>query len=362
MEFIWAVGEESSDPLVPFEGKRVRIDQMETTGHLGRLESDFADIAELGVRYIRYGINWRRTEPEQGRFEWSLWDRAVSAAERLQLELIVDLLHFGVPDWLSGVGDPRLPQAFLRYSEAFLSRYPQPRWFTPVNEPYIAALMSCKLGFWNEAERSEVAFITALARLLLADGIVGAAIRADRPARFLHAESFGPPDLDERRAARRLLSSDLRYGVEPLEVVGASLDLLDDRLRADVAEVATTEGVVAGHDFYPASGAAAGDYPELARWFHDRYQVPFMVAETSNLGLDPSEGPSWLEDLFDGVSGLREEGRPCIGICWYSRGDQHDWHTGLIRPLGEVTPVGLFDIERKERPAAAALRKLVRGP
>ena len=358
-EFIWAVGEESSDPVVPFAGRRVRVDQMESTGHLARLEDDLADIARLGVSHVRYGINWRRVEPEPGRHDWELWDRAVAACERLGLGMIVDLLHFGVPDWLSGVGDPRLPEAFLSYTEAFLGRYPGPRWFTPVNEPFVTALMSAKLGLWNETERSEASFMNALAGLLLADGLASSAIRADREARFLHAEGFGPPDRHERRTARRLLSFDLRYGIEPSEAIAPSLDLLDDRLRARLGDVASTDGVVAGHDFYPSSGASAPDYVDLARAFHDRYRVPFMVAETSNLGLDPSEGPGWLEGLFFAVCRLRQEGRPCLGICWYSRGDQHDWHTALTRPVGEVTPVGLFDLTRKPRPAAATLRQLI---
>jgi hypothetical protein len=32
--------------------------------------------------------------------------------------------------------------------------------------------------------------------------------------------------------------------------------------------------------------------------------------------------------------------------------------TPLTRPVLEVTPVGLFDIERRPRPAAAAFRRL----
>jgi hypothetical protein len=355
-EFVWAVGEESSDPLVPFDGRQVRVDQMQSTGHLDRLEDDLADVADLGVRHLRYGINWRRAEPERGHYDWALWDRASEACERLGLEMIVDLLHFGVPEWLSGLG------AFLGYVEAFLARYGQHRWFTPVNEPFVAALMSGRLGLWNEAERSDAAFITALGRLLLADGLAAAAIRADRAALFVQAEAFGPSDPDERQTATRQLSFDLRYGVAPPEVVASDLELLGDDLRARLADVVSTEGVVAGHDFYPASGASASDYVELARRFHDRYGVPFMVAETSNLGLDPAQGPPWLEGLFDAVCQLRREGRPCQGICWYSRGDQHDWHTALTRPIGEVTPVGLFDMARRPRPAAAALRQLVRSP
>lgn len=372
--FYWMVGEESSDPLVAFEGRRVRVDQMESTGHLDHMDEDLADIRSVGAGYVRYGINWRRVQPDgPDGFAWGLWDRALEACERHGLEMVVDLLHFGTPDWLAGVGDPRLPDAFLRYTEAFLRRYRRPAWFTPVNEPFITAHFSAGIGIWNEALRDEQAFLRALAQLCLADLSASAAIRADRRATFLHSEAFGhdlPADGSDaagRRAARanafRLLSFDLRYGQAPDPSISGALDRLDDGLRARVDGLAFRDGVIAGHDYYPVSVPADGrSYASLARDFHRRYRVPFMVAETSNLGLDPAEGPTWLTGLHAEGEGLRAEGYPFSGICWYSRGDQHDWHTTLTRPVGEVTPVGLFDLNRRPRPAAQTFRRLATGP
>jgi len=166
--------------------------------------------------------------------------------------------------------------------------------------------------------------------------------------------------LRARRAnAFRLLSSDIRYGVVPDGSIQDAVDKLDARLWSQLQDLAVREGVIAGHDYYPVSVPADGrSYGSLAREFHRRYGVPFMVAETSNLGLDPSEGPRWLEALHAEGDALRRDGYPFVGICWYSRGDQHDWHTTLTRPVGEITPVGLFDIDRRERPAAATFRRL----
>jgi hypothetical protein len=46
------------------------------------------------------------------------------------------------------------------------------------------------------------------------------------------------------------------------------------------------------------------------------------------------------------------------GLCWYSRGDQFDWQTGLVHPVGAVTEVGLFDAARRARPVAAEFARL----
>ena len=37
-----------------------------------------------------------------------------------------------------------------------------------------------------------------------------------------------------------------------------------------------------------------------------------------------------------------------------SRGDQVDWESMLTVPVGAVTEVGLFDMDRRARPVAAA--------
>jgi len=278
--YYWMVGEESSDPLVPFEGRRVRVDQMETTGHFRRMEEDFRDIRSVGATFVRYGINWRRVQPDGPQtFVWDLWDRAFQACDGAGLEMVVDLLHFGTPDWLGGVTDPALPDAFLKYTEAFLRRYRQPSWFTPVNEPYITAHFSTQLGIWNEAVRDEDIFVRALAQLCLADLSASAAIRADRKAVFLHSEALGldlaenETDAARLAAARanafRLLSFDIRYAVVPDASIHDALDKIAAPLWSRLQALAFRKGVIAGHDYYPVSEPADGtSYASLARAFH----------------------------------------------------------------------------------------------
>jgi hypothetical protein len=129
---------------------------------------------------------------------------------------------------------------------------------------------------------------------------------------------------------------------------------------------------VAGHDLYPVSVAAHGTraerpitiddrvaaYEATATAWHERYRTAFWVAETSNLGLPVDQGPAWLAALVAGLDRLAERGLPVRGVCWYSRGDQFDWDTALTRPVGAVTEVGLFDVDRRPRPVSAAYAQL----
>lgn len=381
-DLLVAVGEEGSDPIVTHDGGDVRVDEFARSGHLDRMEQDLADVAGLGVRAVRHGMPWRRTEPEPGRYDWSLWDRMLTACAAVGLEPIVDLLHFGLPDHHPGFCDPGFVDGFVRYVDAFLARYPEVSWFTPVNEPGVHALMSARLGIWNDRRADDTAYATALANVVEANLGAIARVRADRDGWWIGSEGFpchlaaGEVQAAAAEAAREddWLVWDLHLGREPQGAGAALAERMDPRQLARIEALAVRDGhhVVAGHDVYPAAlrrhGAfdpdlpdpvtVAAAYADEARRWYARYGLPHWVAETSNLGYPPEVQVAWLDAIVGVVDGLRRDGLPHHGICWYSRGDQFDWHTALTVPIGEITPVGLFTQAREARASAAAFARL----
>ncbi len=372
-DFAWAVGEEGSDPIVLRDGAEFRHDQFAASGHYDRMEQDVADVAALGVAVFRYGMPWRLAEPAPGVYDWTLWDRALAACEAAGVEPIVDLCHFGLPDHSPGFCDPVWVDGFCRYVDAFLDRYSGPRWFTPVNEPAGTAAGSGLLGAWNDRRSSQSDYGLALTNVVRANLEALARIRADRDGCWIGAEVFGVPiaatDDDEARVERHRerewLVWDLHFGHEPPLSACRVLETVPDSTMARIAELATTDHVVAGHDFYPVSVSVVGGgrpplsvdelldayVAEARRWFA-RYGVPFWVAETSNLSLPVSDQPGWLDGFASRLATMRSEGLPVHGLCWYSRGDQYDWQTMLLEPTGAVTTVGLFGADRRARPVA----------
>ena len=361
----------------------VRVDELGASGHLDRLDGDLADVASLGVDVWRYGMPWRLTEREPGDYDWTLWDRALAACERHGLTPVVDLCHFGLPDHYQGFCDPAWVEGFARYVDAFLARYAEPAFFTPVNEPYISALMSAMLGAWNDRRSSPADFGVALSHTILANLEAMVRVRADRDGWLVGAEGFTIPlafdaDDDDERAAEvarmrayASLGWDLQFGVEPMAEAGAALDGIDDGVRSRIAALATTDNTIAGHDFYPTSIVVVGGsaealsiemrvstYRAAATAWHRRYGIDFWVAETSNLGLPVDQQQPWLGALHSTLLAMRADGLPVRGVCWYSRGDQYDWDSGLTRPVGRLTEVGLFDAARRPRPVADAFRRL----
>lgn len=383
-DFVWSIGEEGSDPIVMRQGERYRQDQFAASGHDRHLEEDLAAIADLGVEIVRYGTPWRFAEPEPGVYDWSGWDRALDACEAAGLEPIVEFLHFGLPDHAGGFIDRGWVDRFSEYVAAFLDRYPSPRWFTPVNEPGITARLSARFGVWNDMVATAEGHAQALANVVQANLEAVELIRADRGGWWIGSEGFDIPvathDSAEARAraehqrALGWLVWDLHFGIEP--GVPDYFDLVEPAQLDRIRSLAPTDRLVAGLDIYPISIVpAGGERPdwsrtelinlataEIERW-HDRYDHPFWIAETSNLTLPVDQQIPWLDEFAQALGRLRSQGRPARGLCWYSRGDQFDWQTALIEPTGAVTEVGLFDAQRRARPVAARFRELAQaGP
>ncbi len=378
--FAWGSGEECSAPTVLHEGRVVRVDEMESTGHYRNLDLDLSLAAGLGVDVWRYGIPWHRVEKAPGEYDWELWDRALARCEVEGLVPVVDLCHFGLPDHYGGFSEPGWVDGLIRYAEAFLARYPEPTLFTPVNEPLATAGVSCLYGHWNDRVSDVDAYGRALAHCIRADLEVAAMVRSDRDGWNISAEVFlVPVVLDETaRAAAEKLSArvrapwDLRFGREVDPLVAHEFRSVPEAEMTRIAELAGTGNFIAGHDFYPTSALPMGRengiqldiedrldaYVGAALDFHDRYGVDFWVSETSCLGLGPERAEEWLGGMATRLRAMAAEGVGVRGLCWYSRGDQHDWDTMLVPPIHQVTEVGLFDLERHERPVAGLFRQL----
>src|SRR3954447_25709876 len=96
--FLFATGIENSIPTMGHGS--VRVDEMEKCGHYAHWRTDFGLVAQLGIRFLRYGPPLHKTMLGPGRHDWEFADDAFRELRRLDLIPIVDLCHFGVPDWI----------------------------------------------------------------------------------------------------------------------------------------------------------------------------------------------------------------------------------------------------------------------
>lgn len=378
---MFATGIENSYPTIKLpNGKTKRVDEMAKTGHYAHWETDFGLLKELGIEFLRYGPPYFSTHTAPGQFDWAFTDAAFNKLRQLGITPIVDLCHFGVPDWLGNFQNPEFPFFFAEYARAFAVRFPYLQLYTPINEIFIAAMFSGQYGWWNECLQSDYAFVTALKHLCKANVLAMHAILQVRPdATFIQSESseyFHANDPKALPLARflnqkRFLSLDLTYGY-PLGVTMYEFLLQNGMSKKEYnwfIENQVKAHCIMGNDYYvtnehlvhpdgstQASGEIFGYYV-ITEQYYRRYKLPIMHTET-NIRMPACK--EWLIKQWANAHRLKHDGVPIVGFTWYSLLHQVDWDSALRNDAGIVNELGLYDLDRKIMPVGEAYRDLIR--
>ena len=379
-KFMFATGIENSYPKIQLpDGTIKRIDEMEKTFHYQHWEKDFQLVKDTGIEYLRYGPPYYSTHLGPGLYDWSFTDLTFGRLLELDITPIVDLCHFGVPDWIGDFQNPAFPELFAEYAGAFAMRFPYLKLYTPVNEIFITAMFSAQYGWWNERLSSDRTFVTALKHLCKANVLAMKAILKVQPAAsFIQSESseyFHAMEPDAAPLARflnqkRFLSLDLTYGY-PINVTMYQY-LLANGMTEQEYNWFTNNQVKAhcimGNDYYvtnehlvfpdgrtQASGEIFGYYVITSQYFR-RYKLPIMHTET-NIRMPACK--EWLLKQWANVHRLKQDGVPVLGFTWYSLLHQVDWDSALREDAGRINELGLYDLDRKIMPVGEAYKLLI---
>ncbi|GAB2461699.1 hypothetical protein GCM10011375_13030 [Hymenobacter qilianensis] len=376
--FMFATGIECSYPTI--DNGRTRRDLLAECGHYDNWQKDLQLVKDLGLKVLRYGLPYYSMHKGPGRYDWEFADQVMAEMQRLGITPILDLLHFGVPDWLGNFQNPELPVHFAAFAGAVAKRYPWVRYYTPINEIFVTARMSAKDGAWNEQLRTDKGFVTAMKHLVAASIMANQKIAEQRPdciivqsesAEYIHELRASPCSQIKLDNKLRFLALDLLYAHHPdADVLTYLLDNGLTRKEYDWFMAGEPPGYqIMGNDYYGRnekiilpSGEICTSVDVLGWYnitleYYSRYRKPVMHTETNVF--EAKDAPTWLWKQWVNILRMREEGVPVLGFTWYSLIDQVDWDIGLTRKVGTVNACGLYDLDRNPRPVAAAYRQLL---
>lgn len=380
--FLFATGIENSVPTI--DNGRVRVDEMEKCGHYKHWKKDFELLQEMGIKVLRYGPPIHLTFLGPQRYDWAFCDATLLDLRNRSIMPIIDLCHFGVPNWIGNFQNPDFPELFSDYAQAFAKRYPWVQLYTPVNEMYICALFSARYGWWNEQLSDDKSFVTALKHIVKANVLAMRdilTIRSDaifiqsESSEYFHAADPASIAPAEFLNERRFLSLDLNYGRRVNSQMYEYLienGMTKSEYHFFMANTNLKHHCVMGNDYYitnehrvhrdgrtEASGEVFG-YHVITMQYYDRYKIPVMHTETNiNQGSRGDEAVTWLHKQWANVMMVRNTGVPVVGFTWYSLTDQVDWDSALRENNGNVNPLGLFDLDRNIRPVGLAFKNLI---
>jgi beta-glucosidase len=385
--FCWATGIEDTFITDPWHKTGRTLDEYQLTNHYERWDEDLDRIAELGVGAARYGIPWHRVEPEPGRFDWSFADATLGGLLDRGVAPIVDLIHYGTPGWLEGAFlHPDFPARAAHFAGELAQRFRgRVFWYTPMNEPRIAAWYCGRLGWWPPYRRGWRGFADVL--IAAARGVVAidAALRAVDPeivvAHVDASDLYGTddPSLADDVALRQeivFLALDLVTGrVDETHALVPWLASLGIELRAlDAFHEQPLALDLVGVNLYPmftkkkvqrrggrvriGMHYAGGDLVErIAELYWERYGRPILITETASLG-SVARRRRWMNDSVAAVGKLRARGVPVVGYTWWPLFAlvAWSWRQGLRELETHLLEMGLWSLDTKPDAALARVR------
>lgn len=398
-QFFWATGIEDTFINTPWPATGRTLDEYELTGHYQAWASDLQLMRECGVRTARYGLPWHRLNPAPGQFEWRFADQTLSRLIELEIDPIVDLVHYGVPTWMEGAF---LHPDFAKYMAEFGARLAERfrgriHAYTPLNEPRITAWYCGKLGWWPPFRKGWRGFLEVM--MAVARGIV------------LTCQAW--KEIDEEIVPVHVDATDLYQTDDPAlqeevdrrqAIVFLALDLVSGRVDSEHSlyhwlikngvkisdlewfQQNAIELPLIGINLYPMFSQkillrknglrirmpyAGGEIvSQLAEMYWERYRSPIFIAETASVG-SVKRRAAWLRDSTEAVRSTREKGIPLVGYTWWPLFALVTWayRQGKHPPAYYLKQMGLWDLqadstgnlERLPTPLVEQFRKIVHG-
>jgi hypothetical protein len=320
------------------DGKR--LDLLRSTQHDRFAAQDYRRIRAFGMHTIRIAARWHLIEQAPGCYEFDSLRTILDPAYEMEMEVVLDVLHFGCPDHVD-IFAPEFPAQFARFTFA-LTRYlarrrSNCRMFAPVNEISFLSWGGGDTGCINphaknrghELKRNLVR-AAALSSEILLNEIPDARLVSPEP--LIHI--VGDPAIpgDELEAA---LYTQAQF---------QAWDMLSGRMSPELGGKPEYLDIL-GVNFYDRnewvhnSGMLLRDDPRY-RPFRDmlqevwnRYRRPVFVSET---GTEDCARADWFNYVCDEVFAARRAGVPVHGICLYPILNHPGWeddrhcHNGLF--------------------------------
>jgi hypothetical protein len=299
-----------------------RLDLVESTKHDRFVREDYAALRPYGIKTVREGARWHLIETSPGRYSFESLGPMLDAAQEKGIQLILDIFHFGWPDYLDIFGADFVP-AFESFCYALItylkSRGISRPFLIPINEISFLSWASGDEGFiypyatgrGPELKR-QLAQAAIQASRLIRHELPQAALASAEPA--IHI--IGDPQLP---------GSDVEaehYRTSQYEV----WDMLSGRLAPELGGEAENLGIL-GINYYDRNQWVHNSRVSLARtdpryrpfrqilteiW--ERYRRPMFIAET---GTEDDARVPWFNYVCEEVLAAQNAGIPIAGICLY---------------------------------------------
>lgn len=327
-----------------------RIDVVDQSAHDRHCAVDYRLLADAGVRAARDGLRWHLIERVPGVYDWSSFLPMLQAAHDTGTQVIWDLCHWGVPDWLDVFSDDFVP-SFAAFAAAAARLIHEARKCDGIpGSPFYAAIN--EISFWSWVGGDEQHFHPfgeargqELKQQLVRASIVAIrAVRAvDPSARFVQPEPLIHVSVNPRDQTRDLLA-DTVAAAQHTAAQFESWDMLAGLQAPELGGAPDLLEIIGVNYYWNNQWIHEGPHTPPGHLQHfplhsmlyelwQRYRRPILITET---GAEAHAAVGWLGYVGAEVRQAQRMGAEIVGICLYPVMDYPGWDDERHCPCGLI--------------------------
>ena len=321
-----------------------RVNFLKETQHDVRVEEDYKLLIDLGIKTVREGICWSQVEAIKNEFDFSEVLNRIKIADKLGIQQIWDLVHFGYPDDLF----PTHPEFCERFEtlcrefvKFFKTHSEQALFVVPINEISF-------LSWYSDEARGTVPFsqdngwdikyqlckaaISGI-KILKEDDPTCTIILVEPLVKVHNNGSLNEEDLHRVN----------EYQFEVMDMISGKLcpELGGDESFLEIIGLNyywNCQWIEGGEPIYwpdPESNREA--LSKMLSGAYERYNTPIFLSETGHFGDGRAD---WLAEINQECLKVKDSGIPFFGLCIYPVTDRPDWDN-----LDNYSNCGIFNLD-----------------
>lgn len=370
-------------------------DQIRYSWHESR-ENDIQEFGKLGIQKLRYPILWESHQvlsPDED-IDWTTTEKRLKQIAEQQIEPIIGLVHHGSGPVLTSLMDKKFPELLAAYAKKVAQRFPELKYYTPINEPLTTARFSGLYGFWYPHLKGDRDFCRIFVNEMKGIVLSMRAIREVNPEVVLvQTEDLAKvqsssalqyqADFENQRRwltydflcgkfvpENRLWNYFINNGIAENElqffmdnpclpgIAGFNYYVTSERyLDENYHDWPVHLRGNNGRDIYADVATVRVKKPyglsELLKEAWTRYQLPMAISEV-HLNCSREEQLRWFKEAWDTAVTLNREGIPVLAVTAWSLLGSFDWDT-LLTQENNIYESGVFKLyNNRIKPTALA--------
>ncbi len=332
--------------------------------HYRRYVEDFQIARSLNLNAFRFGIEWSRIEPEEGKWdekEIQHYKKYITEMRQQGLEPFLNLWHWTMPVWFTDKGG-FTKHRNLKYFDRFVQKVADEliddvQYVLTINEPNVYASFGYLIGEWVPEERKPLRFLNVYWNLTRAHRRAYKILKETKPSLQVGAATqFGNIQAkNSHNAVAVMVTKIMRYAwnwwyanriKNYQDFVGFNYYFTD--YYNGVGKRQNPKAPLNDLGWYMEP---EGLYPLLIRaWKH--YGKPIFITENGLADMNDEHRRWWIEESIVAMERALSEGVELKGYFHWSLLDNFEWKYGWWPKFGLVAVDRKNGMKRTVRPSA----------